>query len=81
MIEVVGHQFLPVHFQAIDTLLAKDGVAVIQAITTPDSRYDTYRKTTDFIQKHVFPGRLCPSIAAIIDAVAQTDLVLEQTNN
>ncbi|MFZ9001872.1 MAG: class I SAM-dependent methyltransferase [Bacteriovoracaceae bacterium] len=74
MIEAVGHEFLPKYFQKIDSLLCNDGVAVIQAITSPDSRYDFFRKGVDFIQKHIFPGSLLPSIRAMTKACAKTDL-------
>ena len=68
MIEAVGHEFLPQYFQTIDRLLKEDGVAVIQAITSPDSRYKQIRKGVDFIQKHIFPGSLLPSIGAMVNA-------------
>ncbi len=42
---------------------------VFQVITYPHTGYDQYRKGCDFIQKHIFPGGLCPSITAIVEAV------------
>jgi cyclopropane-fatty-acyl-phospholipid synthase len=75
MIEAVGHEFLPEYFKTIDKLLKKDGVAVVQAITSPDSRYDQFRKGVDFIQKHIFPGTLLPSINSMTMAcVKETEL-------
>ena len=75
MIEAVGHEFLPVYFAKCSDLLAPDGIMVLQAITIPDQRYNTYRKSTDFIQKHIFPGGCLPSLGAICSAVRdQTDL-------
>lgn len=68
MIEAVGHEYLPQYFATIDRLLKKEGVAVIQAITSPDSRYDSFRKSVDFIQKHIFPGSLLPSVGAMTEA-------------
>jgi len=68
MIEAVGHDFLPQYFQTIQRLLKKNGVAVIQAITSPDSRYDSFRSGVDFIQKHIFPGSLLPSVGAMVTA-------------
>ncbi|MDA8791837.1 cyclopropane-fatty-acyl-phospholipid synthase family protein [Bacteriovoracaceae bacterium] len=76
MIEAVGHEFLPQYFQTIDHLLKPDGVAVIQAITSPDSRYELFRKGVDFIQKHIFPGTLLPSMRAMHKACEKTDLHL-----
>ena len=68
MIEAVGHEFLPKYFQTIDRLLKNNGVAVIQAITSPDSRYHLFRSGVDFIQKHIFPGSLLPSVNSISEA-------------
>ena len=65
MIEAVGHEYLPTYFAKCSELLASDGMMALQAITIPDQRYETYRKSTDFIQKHIFPGGCLPSLGAI----------------
>ncbi len=70
MLEAVGEEFLPGYFEVVDRLLAPEGLAVIQSITVPDDRYARYRRRPDFIQKHVFPGSHCPSVGAIVSAVA-----------
>ncbi|MDX1692377.1 MAG: cyclopropane-fatty-acyl-phospholipid synthase family protein [Ketobacteraceae bacterium] len=69
MIEAVGHQFYHSYFSTIDHLLKPNGLALIQAITIEDHRYELARRRVDFIQKYVFPGSCIPSIAAISDAV------------
>ena len=74
MIEAVGHDNYPEYFNKISNLLEKDGVATIQAITSPDSRYEQIRKGSDFIQKHIFPGSLLPSIRAITNACTENEL-------
>jgi len=56
MVEAVGHEFLPGYFKSINQCLRPGGVAALQAIIVPDERYDAYRKTSDFIRKHIFPG-------------------------
>lgn len=76
MIEAVGHDFLPEYFETIHKKLEDNGVAVIQAITSPDSRYDEFRKGVDFIQKHIFPGSLLPSVNAMVNACKETTLQL-----
>lgn len=76
MIEAVGHEYYDVYFQKIDSLLGRDGLAAIQMITSPDCRYDLIRANTDFIQKHIFPGSLLPSLARINQATARTELFL-----
>jgi cyclopropane-fatty-acyl-phospholipid synthase len=70
MIEAVGHEFLTGYFQKIDSLLVDDGIALIQSITIPDQRYDSYTKSVDFIRKYIFPGGHLPSISMIHQQIA-----------
>lgn len=52
MIEAVGKEFLETYFQTLDSVLKKDtGLAVVQVITMPESRFESYGKSVDFIQK------------------------------
>lgn len=75
MIEAVGHEYLTTYFGKCSELLASDGMMALQAITIPDQRYEAYRKSTDFIQKHIFPGGCLPSLGAISTAVRdRTDM-------
>lgn len=77
MIEAVGHGYLPDYFEVIGDMLEPDGLALIQAITIPDQRYETYRKSVDFIQRYIFPGALLPSMARMQECVRErTDLRL-----
>lgn len=52
-------------FQQLDRLLAPGGIAVLQSITIPDQRYEAYRRSHDWIQKHIFPGGLLPSLTVL----------------
>ncbi|MBD1393773.1 SAM-dependent methyltransferase [Mucilaginibacter glaciei] len=72
MLEAVGHKFLDVYFKKCHELLKKSGILAIQVITSPDSRYDSLRKGVDWIQKHIFPGSLLPSVAAINGSINRT---------
>lgn len=72
MLEAVGHEFLDVFFKQCYHLLKPKGVLAMQVITSPDSRYDSMRKGIDWIQKHIFPGTLLPSIAAINASINRT---------
>jgi len=71
MIEAVGHRHLPDFFRVCCSRLKRDGLALIQAITVPDRIYDRYLKTPDFINRYIFPGSCCPSLAAISRATAE----------
>ena len=62
MMEALGHRYLPDFCGAIGRLLKPEGIAAFQYITCPDSRYESFRRGVDFIQKHIFPGSLLLSI-------------------
>lgn len=57
-IEAVGHNYLGTFFASADALLAPGGVMVMQAITTPENRYEEYIGSTDFINTIIFPGEI-----------------------
>jgi cyclopropane-fatty-acyl-phospholipid synthase len=77
MIEAVGHRHLPAFFATVDRLLEPAGRALIQAITIRDQRYDAYRASVDFIQRHIFPGGLLPSLERLADCISrETDMVV-----
>lgn len=71
MIEAVGFENLPTYFAQIDRLLVPQGKALIEAITIPEFRYAAYLRNTDFIQTYIFPGAHCPSLQAIVNAIAK----------
>lgn len=72
MLEAVGHKFLDAYFKKCHELLKKDGLLALQVITCPDSRYEQLRKGVDWIQKHIFPGSLLPSVSAVNKAINRT---------
>lgn len=72
MIEAVGARYLPAYFKKIQSVLKPHGVLGLQAIICPDNRFEDLKRNVDFIQKHIFPGSLLPSIAAINNAVNTT---------
>ncbi len=79
MIEAIGAQYLDTYFGKLGTLLKPDGLALIQAITIEDHRYEMALHSVDFIKRHVFPGSFIPSIAAMISAKTRSsDLALVQ---
>jgi cyclopropane-fatty-acyl-phospholipid synthase len=77
MLEAVGADFYDIYFKKCSDLLKKDGLFALQVITCPDSRFESLRTGVDWIQKHIFPGSLLPSVAAINKSVNRTgDLTL-----
>jgi len=77
MIEAVGAQYLDTYFSKVGQLLKPKGLALIQAITIEDHRYQQALRAVDFIKRHVFPGSFIPSVAAILAAKTRvSDLAL-----
>jgi len=71
MIEAVGYQFYDAYFRQCGALLKEDGMMLLQAITICDYRFESARRTVDFIQRHIFPGSCIPSVAAMSQAIAR----------
>ncbi len=77
MLEAVGAEFYTTYFKKCAALLKKDGIFALQVITCPDSRFESLKNNVDWIQKHIFPGSLLPSVSEINKAVNATgDLTL-----
>lgn len=70
MLEAVGAEYLETYFRAIDALLKPDaGIAVFQCITMPESRYEAYSASDDFIRRYIFPGGHLPTVTQLLTAV------------
>jgi cyclopropane-fatty-acyl-phospholipid synthase len=68
MIEAIGAEYLDTYMATLQRLLKADGVALLQAITIEDQRYEQARRSVDYIKRFVFPGSFIPSINAILAA-------------
>lgn len=70
MLEAVGAEYLSTYFRCVDNLLKTEGgVGVFQCITIPESRYEAYRKSDDFIRRYIFPGGHLPTITQLLDSI------------
>jgi cyclopropane-fatty-acyl-phospholipid synthase len=68
MLEAVGIEFLSTYFESVHKVLKREGgVVVIQCITIPEERFESYVNSVDFIKKWIFPGGVLPSVTSIID--------------
>lgn len=72
MIEAVGYQFYDTYFAKVSQLLKPDGLACIQAITIADQRFESAKKSVDFIQRYIFPGACIPSNTAMLKSITNT---------
>jgi cyclopropane-fatty-acyl-phospholipid synthase len=77
MVEAVGANHLDSFVGACARLLKPDGRLVMQAITMPESRWEAYIRSADFINTVIFPGGCCPSVHSLLDAAKRrSNLVL-----
>jgi cyclopropane-fatty-acyl-phospholipid synthase len=77
MFEAVGREYWPVYFRKLATLLRPGGVAGLQVITIDDRFFDDYSRTTDFIQRYVFPGGMLPSPERLKQEFSRAGLSLQ----
>lgn len=78
MFEAVGEAYWPSYFDALKRCLKPEGRAVLQIISIEEERFRTYRGSTDFIQKYVFPGGFLPSDNALLASVADAGLAVSE---
>ncbi len=72
MVEAVGENYLDDYFRQCSNLLKPGGSCLIQAIVMPERRYQSYRRSVDFIRRRVFPGGFLPSLSAILESIGRT---------
>ncbi len=77
MLEAVGEAYWPEFFGRIAACLAPGGVAVLQFISIADARFAAYRDGVDFIQKHIFPGGMLPSVPVLHAVTARAGLTMQ----
>ena len=75
MLEAVGHAYYGTYFSTLDRLLKPGGRIALQVITIPDQRYDAYRQNPDWIQKHIFPGGILPSLTELSKAMTKDSML------
>ncbi|MBN8475394.1 cyclopropane-fatty-acyl-phospholipid synthase family protein [Sulfuritalea sp.] len=73
MFEAVGERFWPGYFAQLNNCLKPGGRAAVQTITIANERFGAYRRGTDFIQRHIFPGGMLPSPAVFERRAASAD--------
>jgi cyclopropane-fatty-acyl-phospholipid synthase len=79
MFEAVGEKYWPVYFETVRDRLKPGCNATLQVITLDDSRWDSYRKGVDFIQKYIFPGGMLPSRRVLKDQIIKAGFRVERS--
>jgi len=76
MLEAVGAEYYRDFFQACDRALEPGGRMSIQVITFPHDAYEAQLRGANWIQRHIFPGGVLPSLSAIESSLASTRLLV-----
>lgn len=74
MFEAVGEKYWPTYFSQIKKSLVNGGRAIIQTITIQDEAFSQYRKNSDYIRHHVFPGGMLPSKTVFCNEARKANL-------
>ncbi|KAM7257678.1 hypothetical protein ACFE04_013419 [Oxalis oulophora] len=57
-------------FGCCETLLAENGLLVLQFTWMRDESYDEYRRSSSFIKEYMFPGGCLPSLSRVTSTMA-----------
>jgi cyclopropane-fatty-acyl-phospholipid synthase len=71
MFEAVGYEHYDDYFGACNCLLKSKGSMLLQTITILESKFQQYRKQSDWIKKHIFPGAELASVVEIQRSLAR----------
>jgi cyclopropane-fatty-acyl-phospholipid synthase len=80
MFEAVGYENWDTYFSTLKKSLKPGGCAVLQIILIEDERFESYRKSVDFIQRYIFPGGLLPSVETLGKALEKNKLSLTDSH-
>jgi cyclopropane-fatty-acyl-phospholipid synthase len=81
MLEAVGAEYWPLYFDRLRDCLAEGGRAVLQVITIAERYYESYRRDPDFIQRHIFPGGMLPSVELLTAQINRAGLGLRSVEH
>ncbi|KAI3451310.1 hypothetical protein Pfo_007975 [Paulownia fortunei] len=70
MLEAVGHEYMEEFFKCCESVLAENGLFVLQFISIADEKYDEFRLSQGFIKEYIFPGGCLPSLSRVTSAMA-----------
>jgi cyclopropane-fatty-acyl-phospholipid synthase len=76
MLEAVGAEYYRDYFEACARALKPGGRLSIQVITFPHDAYEAQLKGANWIQRHIFPGGVLPSLTAIETSLEGTGLLV-----
>src|SRR5262249_50001849 len=71
MFEAVGLENYDHFFGACERLLKADGVLAMQAITMNEKRFPDYHRSSDWIQRRIFPGSELASVSEVLRSLGR----------
>ena len=71
MFEAVGLSYYDAFFRTCDRLLRPDGAMLMQTITIHEQAFPAYHRSSDWIQKYIFPGSELASVSEILRSLAR----------
>ena len=80
MFEAVGEKYWSLYFNILNKMLKPTGKIGLQTIVIKDNYFKSYKKFPDFIQTHIFPGGMLPSISALNNTVQSNGLKVIKKN-
>jgi cyclopropane-fatty-acyl-phospholipid synthase len=72
MFEAVGLRHYDAYFGALERLLKPGGLALVQTITMNERRFPAYIRSSDWIQKYIFPGAELASLSEVLKSLGRT---------
>ena len=81
MFEAVGPEYYQAFFEACDRALKPGGRLSMQTIAFPDAAYERQLRGANWIQTHIFPGGVLPSLAAIERSLHRTSLLVRRVED
>jgi len=76
MLEAVGEAYWPTYFETLRACLRPGGRIVLQAITIREDRFESYKRSPDFIQRYIFPGGMLPTQNILADQARRAGLAI-----
>lgn len=78
MFEAVGERYWPTYFRTLRKRLKPGGRALVQAITIDEQVFGRYRRSSDFIREHIFPGGMLAPLSRMALEATRAGLALRE---
>ncbi|OMO75741.1 Mycolic acid cyclopropane synthase [Corchorus olitorius] len=70
MVEHVGNEYMEEFFKSCESMLADDGLFVLQFISITEELFPALLRTPEFLKEYIFPGGCLVSLARMLSAMA-----------